>query len=240
MFGMATIFRRVVAACVVLLVIIWQPVSAEEYHEHALIREAVAKQLRAEGVSAGSRVDIVVDELDRRVRLARCTIPLKVSLPYGRKQATRLTAQVHCNGAKPWKIYVPARLTIHHRVVVAARPLARGTILTADDVVLTEHATGTLGYGYIQDPDHAVGHELRRPVQAGKVLTPGVLAAPTLIKRGQRVNLLAGSSGIAVQMAGVARADGIRGQVIDVENLNSGRRVQAVVRSAKSVEVLLK
>ncbi|HHQ14634.1 MAG TPA: flagella basal body P-ring formation protein FlgA, partial [Chromatiales bacterium] len=36
-----------------------------------------------------------------------------------------------------------------------------------------------------------------------------------------------------------AQSDGIRGQVIDVKNLNSRRTVQAIVRSAQSVEVLL-
>jgi flagella basal body P-ring formation protein FlgA len=41
-------------------------------------------------------------------------------------------------------------------------------------------------------------------------------------------------------MAGVARNDGALGDIIEVKNESSGRVVQAVVRSAKSVEVLLR
>ena len=41
-------------------------------------------------------------------------------------------------------------------------------------------------------------------------------------------------------MAGVAKGDGGLGDLIEVENVGSGRTVQAVVRSEKSVEVLLR
>jgi flagella basal body P-ring formation protein FlgA len=37
----------------------------------------------------------------------------------------------------------------------------------------------------------------------------------------------------------VAGDDGVRGEVITVKNLRSGEQVQGIVRSAKSVEVLL-
>lgn len=210
-----------------------------EWHDHDSIRDAVAEKLRAELVRGNDRIDVVVDDIDHRVRLATCPVPLKMSLPYGRKQVSRLTAQVRCAGPRPWKINVPARLTVYRQVVVAARPLARGTILTADDIELAEQGGRTLGYGFLPNPEHALGHELRRPVAAGKVLTPQILTAPTLIRRGQRVSLHAGNRGLVVRMSGIARSNGILGQVIDVENANSGRLVQAVVRSAKSAEVLL-
>ena len=48
------------------------------------------------------------------------------------------------------------------------------------------------------------------------------------------------AGGLTVRMAGVARADGALGDTIQVESGTSGRVVQAVVRSAKSVEVLLR
>ncbi len=222
-----------------LVMLVTQPVWGDEWQDHDAIRDAVAETLRAELVRGNDRIDVVVADIDRRVRLEACPVPLKVSLPYGRKQVSRLTAEVRCVGSRPWKINVPARLTVYRQVVVAARPLARGTVLAADDIMLAEQGGDTLGFGYLPDPEHALGHELRRPVAAGKVLTPQMLTAPTLIRRGQRVSLQAGAQGVSVRMSGIARSDGILGQVIDVENANSGRLVQAVVRSAKSAEVLL-
>jgi flagella basal body P-ring formation protein FlgA len=99
--------------------------------------------------------------------------------------------------------------------------------------------TGRMDYGYLVEVSDAVGQRLRRPLAAGEPIAPGNLEIPPMVKRGQRVTLEAQTGGLTVRMAGVAKADGIKGQIIEVENLNSGRDVQAVVRSAKSVEVLL-
>ena len=74
----------------------------------------------------------------------------------------------------------------------------------------------------------------------GQALTAGLLSAATLVRRGQQVSVDAQAGGIQVRMAGVARSDGALGDIIDVENATSGRVVQAVVRSEKSVEVLLR
>jgi flagella basal body P-ring formation protein FlgA len=60
------------------------------------------------------------------------------------------------------------------------------------------------------------------------------------VRRGQDVQVEAQAGGLQVHMAGVARGDGALGDIIEVENGASGRVVQAVVRSAKSVEVLLR
>ena len=124
-------------------------------------------------------------------------------------------------------------------VVVAARALPRGTLLTPGDIELAEQDTGTLSYGYLLHPDHVTGNRVRRALAAGEVINPGLLETPNLVQRGQRVTLEARNGGLTVRMAGVAKADGIKGQVIEVENLRTKRIVQAVVRSAKSVEVLL-
>ncbi|MFQ5635108.1 MAG: flagellar basal body P-ring formation chaperone FlgA, partial [Gammaproteobacteria bacterium] len=80
----------------------------------------------------------------------------------------------------------------------------------------------------------------RRDVRAGKPVTPGMLETPALVKRGQQVTLEARSGGMVVRMAGVAKADGIKGEVIAVENSNSQRVVHAVVRTSRTAEVLLR
>jgi flagella basal body P-ring formation protein FlgA len=92
----------------------------------------------------------------------------------------------------------------------------------------------------LHDSGLAVGRRLRRPTDEGEAVTTSLLAAATLVRRGQEVQVEAGISGLQVRMAGVARGDGALGDIIEVENGTSGRVIQAVVRSAKSVEVLLR
>jgi flagella basal body P-ring formation protein FlgA len=99
---------------------------------------------------------------------------------------------------------------------------------------------GTLPAGALHDPGLAIGRVLRRTVDEGQALNASLLGAPTLVRRGQQVTVEAQAGGLTVRMEGVARGDGALGDIIDVENGGSGRVVQAVVRSAKSVEVLLR
>jgi flagella basal body P-ring formation protein FlgA len=122
---------------------------------------------------------------------------------------------------------------------VATRALARDTVLAPADVRLAPLPSGALGSGVLFDVEGAVGRRLRRPVDAGQVLTINQLMAATVVRRGQQVMLEAEAPGYVVRMAGVAQRDGALGDIIEVQNVNSGRTVQAVVRSAKSVQVLL-
>lgn len=214
-------------------------VAATDWQDHEVIRAVAVQAIRAELAPRNSRLEVKADRLDARLRLVRCESQLVVTVPQGRRSTSRVTAEVRCAGPKAWKIYVPARLVVYQKVVVAARSLQRGSVLTESDILLAEVDTSSLPYGYLMRPEHAIGHELRRSVHAGKPVTPSVLVSPAIVKRGQQVTLEARSGGMAVRMAGIAREDGIKGQVIKVENRNSKRIVHAIVRSGRTVEVLL-
>lgn len=214
-------------------------VSAGEWHPHEEIRAAAADAVRSQRAVPGGRLEVVADDLDARVRLPRCAQALKVSVPFDGRAGGRITTQVRCTGPAPWKLYVPVRLVLFQPVLVSSRALARDSVLQADDFVLQERDTGRLSYGYLARVDDVVGQRLRRAMAPGEVLTPNNLKTPPLIKRGQQVTLEARGRGLTVRMAGVAGADGVRGEVISVKNLRSGEEVQGIVRSAKSVEILL-
>jgi flagella basal body P-ring formation protein FlgA len=213
--------------------------AADDWHPHDEIRSAATDAVRLQRGVPGGRVEVVADELDARVRLTRCGEALKVSVPFGDRAGGRITTQVRCAGPAPWKLYVPVRLVLFQPVLVSARALARDSVLQADDFVLQERDTGRLAYGYLARIDDVVGQRLRKAMAPGEVLTPNNLETPPLVKRGQQVTLEARGRGLTVRMAGVAGDDGVRGEVITVKNLRSGEEVQGIVRSAKSVEVLL-
>jgi flagella basal body P-ring formation protein FlgA len=85
-----------------------------------------------------------------------------------------------------------------------------------------------------------VGQRLRRSLEAGAPVSAALLDAPLMVRRGQQVTLEALAGNFAVRVSGVARADGALGELIEVENGSSGKTVQAVVRSERTVEVLLR
>lgn len=214
--------------------------GAEPLQDHADIRAAAEARARSAVTTVDGRIDVVANPIDARVRLAACDRPLTTSIPYGNRQSPRVTVEVRCQGAQPWKIYVPVRTAVFRQVLIASRPLTRGSILTPDDIILAEFDTGLLPRGYIVAGKHAVGRKVRRAVKTGDPITPALLETPATIRRGQKVSLEARSGALTVRMAGIARSDGILGEVIEFENVTSKRPVQAIVRSPQSAEILIR
>ncbi|MFW2405470.1 MAG: flagellar basal body P-ring formation chaperone FlgA [Gammaproteobacteria bacterium] len=214
--------------------------APDDLQPHADIRAAVVEAVEARLADRAGRLTVEADEIDSRLRLSRCDVPLNVRVPQARGSSGRVTTEVHCAGPKTWKIYVPARVVVYQSVVVAARSLQRGSVLAPGDVLLAERDTSSLPYGYVVNVEHAVGSRLRRDVMAGKPVLPAMLETPETIKRGQQVTLEARSGAMVVRMSGIAKSDGVMGQVIPVENVRSQRVVHAVVRSGRTVEVLLR
>ena len=206
-----------------------QTADAQATHDHADIQATAEARARSVNSTPNGRIDVVASQIDARVRMPACDQPLKASIPYGNKSAARVTVEVRCTSPNPWKIYVPVRAAIFREVIVAARPLTRGSILAPDDIILTEIDTSQLPRGYIVSIEHAVGQKLRRAMNNGDPLTPGLLETPTMIHRGQKVSLEARSGALTVRVAGIAKSDGILGEVIEFENQSSKRDRKSVV-----------
>jgi flagella basal body P-ring formation protein FlgA len=233
------VFRRLLLSCMLLLSFqahagtgLWQP--------HAEIRDAAAKAVQSAAADTAGTIEVVADSPDPRLQLPRCQEPLKAVLPSGTRLAGRLTVEVSCAGKRPWRLYLPVQIESSRPVVVAARSLARDTILAPADVRVAKLGPGVSGYGAVSDPAQVVGQRLKRSLEAGAPLSAALLDAPLIVRRGQQVMLEALAGGFAVRVAGVARSDGALGQLIEVQNGSSGKTVQAVVRSERTVEVLLR
>jgi flagella basal body P-ring formation protein FlgA len=205
----------------------------------AAVAEAAAHRHAVERAGPDARVRVAVTPPDPRLRLAACAnAPVAAVAPGG--GLARLTVAVSCRQPTAWRVYVPVAVTATRPVVVAARSLARDTILAPGDVRLAERDVASLPYGSFASDREVVGQRLRREVAADAVLSPGLVLAPAVVRRGQEVLMEARAPGFSVRMAGVARRDGRLGETIPVENISSGEVRDAVVRSAKSVEVLIR
>ena len=186
-----------------------------------------------------ARISPQAGSLDPRLRLARCTTALEAFLQNDRALTSRTVVGVRCAGDKPWKIYVPVQIAILEPVLTARRPLPRGHVLTVEDVAVEERDVGRLTRGYVSRLDDVLGKRVKQPLNAGRIITPSLLDAAILIKRGQSVTITAHTGGIQVDGAGIALADGSLNERIRVENRQSRRVIEAVVRSPQHVEVLI-
>lgn len=209
--------------------------GAERQHLPAVHEAVIAFVQANHPVDAELRV--VPDPLDRRLRLAPCERPLEAFWAPGSASVGHVTVGVRCDGARPWKLYVPTRVKLMREVVVAARPLARGQRLSREDLALDRRDVGRLRTHATTDPEPLVGYVLTRPVPAGRVLDSGLLEAPVLVERGRRVRMAVEGAGVTITMSGVALEDGALGDTVQVRNPASRRVVEGVVVGAALVRL---
>ncbi len=211
--------------------------EASRFEAATRIRAAAEEAVRTRLADTPGQVRAEAEALDSRLLLPACDVPLAATVPARSQDSARLTAEVSCTGMRPWRLFVPVRVSVRRVVVVTALPLERGKTLTPDDVILAERDLAAVAGGYLTRIEAASGQVLRRAVPAGAALSPALLEAPLLIRRGQPVTLQARTGALMVQAPGLARGDGALGQVIEVQNASSKKIIQAVVLNEKTVEI---
>jgi flagella basal body P-ring formation protein FlgA len=213
--------------------------AAESIEPLDSLREAVEGFLLQQSSELAGEVNVSVGRLDSRLRMPRCSQPLQPFWPAGGKRLGNVTVGLRCEAPKSWSLYVQAQVQQLAPVVVTGRPLSRGEVLGLQDVELVGHDLARLHSGYYGAPDEVAGMVMKRSVKAGMVLTPALLKPQLLIKRGEKVTILADTGAVQVRMEGKALMDGARGQVIRVRNLSSKREVEAAVVAPGIVQVRL-
>lgn len=236
--ALMTGYWRIVA--LLLCVGFWAPpAAAVDFESPATIRQAVAGYAlaAAKHTLPGARLSVRAASLDARLRLPVCGQPLQISASSANRRVGNTVVSVRCPGPHPWKLYVPVKVSARLSVLVAAQPLVRGAQITAAMLSRAERDVARLPYGYFTRSSAVIGQVLKRNLEVGAPLTPGVLRAPWLVRRGQVVTLTAGAEGFSVTTQGVALQDGARGSLVRVRNSRSKRVVQGVVTGSGKVRV---
>ena len=93
----------------VLLLAVGQ-VVASDYQSHHSIKQAVKNFLIEQVDDDTVAIRVKVGKLDKRLHLRQCELPLEVfTLPNARLIGAT-TVGVKCDGSKPWKLFVRARV----------------------------------------------------------------------------------------------------------------------------------
>jgi len=225
---------------VMMAILPWVAGAAEQpegIQSLASIKQAAKAFLSEQTATMDGEVEVSIGRLDPRLRLRQCAQPLNGFWPKGARKIGNVTVGIRCDGAQSWSIYTRGKVSVFDNVVVASRPLGRGGVLGAADVELRREDLTGLSGGYFSQVAEVTGMELRRSVRVGTVLNRSMLKAPVLIRRGEKVTITADNGSVAVRMEGKALSAGAKGDVITVQNLSSGQRVEAEVVAPGRVKV---
>ena len=186
---------------------------------------------------APGTLQVNVGALDSRLRLVPCATPLKASLPPGANFRARMTVAVSCASASAWTVYVPVTVDTQTSVLVLRRAAGRGERLAAGDVESQTRVISGTGDSYLTDLAELAGRTVKRPLGAGTALSVDAMADDLLVRRGQRVTLLASVGSLEVRASGLAMNDAPAAGRVKVQNLSSNRIVEGVVETADVIRI---
>jgi len=128
-----------------------------------------------------------------------------------------------------WQLTLLSQAEVFLPVVTAARVLERDQTIAAADLRLERINLAKAQRGFFNRVDQVAGQSAKRRIRAEQILNPGLLDAPLLVRRGEKVKILASRDGIQATANGEALANGRSGEVIRVRNLSSEKVIEARV-----------
>ena len=156
----------------------------------------------------------------------------------------RIQVQVVAEAPRKRSIDVTVHLDVRHfdGVVLAAKALERGHTIQASDVYVDRQDVTTLS-DYCSNADLLVGATVKRsvrpllPVKMSDAESSRSTANAVLVKRRDRVRMVAKIGSHSISTTGEAQQEGRLGDTIRLQNIESKSFVQGRVTAANEVEI---
>ena len=205
------------------------------FDENAL-RAYVSQQLVANGAQM-TRFEVQLGSLDTRYAMAPCrrTEPF---LPAGARPWGRISLGVRCTDGANWTVMLPLTVRAWGPALVAAAPLAAGSVPGAQDVQIQEIELTREPASLLRDAVQLQGRTLSRAVMPGQALRADMLRATLVIQSGDPVRLRLAGTGFAVSATGQALGPAAEGQSVRVRT-ELGKLLTGVAREGRLVDVTL-
>ncbi|MCL2829775.1 MAG: flagellar basal body P-ring formation protein FlgA [Betaproteobacteria bacterium] len=226
-------FQPILTAILILaasLVVFALPAQASEQ-----IEAVVMEYLKAQTAHFPGETSFTLGKIEGASRIAPCNT-MEPFLPKGARLWGKATVGVRCLGPTPWTVYVPARVTVRGRYLVAARPLGTGHALEAGDLLEREGNLTALPQNVLTSTSQAIGKSLKNSVAEGQPLRHDLLVAPFVIRQGYKVRLVAKGEGFSISSEGRAMTNAAEGDPVRVQTPN-GQIVNGRALSDGTVEV---
>lgn len=130
-----------------------------------------------------------------------------------------------------------ARLEIHSEVVVSKNYLPRLHVLETRDVQLAKKNVALLPPDVVTDLSEVLGKRMTLSLNQQEVLRKSMLEVPPLVKKGDRVTLLAEKEFFRITAVGEVKEDGREGEQVRVMNVSSRKEVHGRVLDSQTVQI---
>ncbi|KXS39120.1 MAG: flagella basal body P-ring formation protein FlgA [Halomonadaceae bacterium T82-2] len=149
---------------------------------------------------------------------SHCDDPQPFLPDNGQRHYGRVSVGVHCEGpgGRRQTRYLQADVSVRVRYVTVAHDLDRGSVIARNDLQLAEGRLEKLPRDIVRDPGAIVGQVATSRLQADRPLRAYQLHPRDLVKRGQRVTVIARGPGFEVSREAEALDNGAMGEQVRV------------------------
>jgi len=149
---------------------------------------------------------------------AHCGDPRPFLPDNGQRHYGRISVGVHCDvpGGRRQTRYLQADVSVRVHYVTVAHDLDRGSVIARNDLQLAEGRLEKLPRDIVRDPGAIVGQVATSRLQADRPLRAYQLHPRDLVKRGQRVTVIAQGPGFEVSREAEALDNGAMGEQVRV------------------------
>ena len=174
---------------------------------------ALARAVDAASAPAGSpRLELVLGQLDPRLRLAPCG-HVEPYLPEGTRAWGKSRIGLRCTlGPVRWNVYLPITVKVFSAGWVANGAIAAGSVLGSADLSAAEVDLADDASAAVTNPAAAIGRVLARPIKAGQSLRLSHIKPRQWFGVGDLVTVVATGSGFSVAGQAQALTNGVEGQ----------------------------
>lgn len=204
--------------------------------QEAALRAFLSQQVAAAAPQL-TRFDIQFLPFTPRTDLAACgrTEPF---LPASARPWGRLSVGVRCVEGAAWTVLVPVMVRAWSTALVAAEPLAPGTVPGPQDVREQEVEVTRESAALLRDAAAVQGRALTRALAPGQPLRADALRAVNVVQAGDPVRLRIAGAGFAVTATGQALTAAAEGQPLRVRT-ELGKVLTGIAREGRQVDVAL-
>jgi flagella basal body P-ring formation protein FlgA len=184
-------------------------------------------------IDEGADVNIKAAVIDSRIHIPVCKSPFEFTSSDSNLKQSNVSVKVSCPNTN-WYLFTSVQVEQTKPVVVTSETMSPGALLTERNLYIADIPINRLRGSTYSDTQYLIGARLKRRVRPGQIINNGMLC---FVCKGDKVTIIAQSSGLSLKVSGIAQQDGNLGDTIRVQNAQSKKMVSATVSSTSEVSI---
>ncbi len=180
-------------------------------------------------------MDIELDDRAKRIHLPTDTVPVATVSSLSYQQRSGRFSAVLTIGSRNYTVAGNAHRLV--QVPTLTERLYADDIISGRDIEWKSLRLNRLDPRTVLNESKLVGMSPRRPIVAGRAVLTTEIQPPTLVKRGKRVTIFLKTKVMQLTAKGKSLENGGKGDVVRVQNIDSGKTIEARVIGPERVAV---